>query len=226
MTKGSTSEKSLGTFLRDIAIIVVLALLISFVIKTWLMRAFYIPSESMEDTLLVNDRILVNQLAGPVMDIERGDVVVFDDPGGWLGPGMAAGEDEGFNFLEFVGLVPADAGNQLIKRVIGLPGDTVTCCDAEGRISVNGEPIDETYLADGVAPSDMPFEVTVPPGTYWVMGDNRPNSADSRYNMEAEGGPFVSEDDLVGRAFVINWPLDRIEWLSNPDAVFADVPAP
>lgn len=224
MKKGSTATRSFGAVLRDIAIIIVMALLISFVIKTWLLRAFYIPSASMENTLDVNDRILVNQLAGPVMSIERGDIVVFDDPGGWLDPAMTAGEDKGFNLLEFVGLVPADAGQQLIKRVIGLPGDNVACCDEAGRITINGEPIDETYLKKGVTPSDVPFDVTVPEGSYWVMGDNRGNSADSRYNEAAEGGPFVPEADVVGRAFFINWPFDRLDWISNPDSVYAAVP--
>lgn len=209
--------------LREVALIVIIALLISTAVKTWVMRSFVIPSASMEQTLLIGDRILVNQL--PWTTAHRGDVVVFDDPGGWL----QQSEVDKYKpnpLLEFVGLVPSDAGHQLVKRVIGEGGDTVQCCDAQGRLQVNGHSIDETYLAPGTAPSEVEFKVTVPPDHYWVMGDNRGNSLDSRFNKDTEGGSYVPADNVVGTVFAINWPLSRLSWVSNPSSVYAGVPSP
>jgi len=218
-------------FLRDVVIIIVAAIIISFLIKTFLIRSFYIPSESMEDTLLVNDRIIVNQLEPGLFPISRGDVVVFRDPGGWLGNTTT---DEPFSassvfewVLSLVGLAAPDSDEHLIKRVIGLPGDTVTCCDDYGRMSINGVPIDETTYVrlpdDVVRVSAEDFEVTVPDGRVWVMGDNRYRSADSRYNMDKPGGGFVPIDNVVGRAIVISWPIDRWTWLDNHPTVFGGI---
>lgn len=189
-------------FVRDLAIIVVVALLASFLVKAYLVRAFSIPSGSMERTLLVGDRILVNELVPGVVPLRRGDVVVFRDPGGWL---------------------RADQGDDLVKRVVGLPGDTVSCCDDRGRLSVNGHAVDEPYVvrapgSDRVAAED--FSVRVPAGRIWVMGDNRYDSADSRVHGT------VPSDDVVGRAFVVTWPVDHWsvlgryadEWDRVPDA--------
>jgi len=189
-------------FLRDLVIIVVAALLASFLVKAYLVRSFYIPSASMENTLLVGDRVLVNELVPGVVPVQRGDVVVFQDPGGWLGPGL---------------------GDDLIKRVIGLPGDTVSCCDTQGRLSVNGHPVDESYVvlqpgSDRVSLQD--FSVTVPKGQLWVMGDNRYESADSR----AHGTVPVS--DVVGRAFLTTWPVSRWTVLSRHGDVWDGVPDP
>ncbi len=226
MTTNSPETRRPGrisAFLKEVAIIIVVALVISTVVRTWVVRSFYIPSASMEQTLQVGDRILVNQLPWPA--VERGDIIVFDDPGGWLDSSVTQQYSPN-PVLEFLGLVPADAGTQLIKRVIGVGGDTIECCDAEGRLLVNGEPIDETYLDPGITPSDIPFEVTVPDGRYWVMGDNRSNSLDSRFNTDSAGGAFVPEDAVVGSVFLINWPLDRIRGIGTPDEVFAAVPAP
>lgn len=218
----SGSKKFLNGLLETLAIIVV-AILISTALKTWVVRSFYIPSGSMMQTLQIDDRVLVNQLAPRLGPANRGDIIVFDDPDHWL----SAAEISTYKpnpLLEFVGLAPSDAGSQLIKRVIGVGGDTVECCDAQGRLLVNGSPIDETYLEDGMDPSDMKFKITVPKDHYWVMGDNRSNSADSRYHVDTQ--PYVSEDDVVGTVFLINWPLKHFKWVSNPEDVFADVPAP
>jgi signal peptidase I len=189
-------------FLRDLVIIVVAALLASFLVKAYLVRSFYIPSASMENTLLIGDRVLVNELVPGVVPVRRGDVVVFQDPGGWLGPGQ---------------------GDDLIKRVIGLPGDTVSCCDTQGRLSVNGHPVDESYVvlqpgSDRVSLQD--FSVTVPKGQLWVMGDNRYESADSR----AHGTVPVS--DVVGRAFLTTWPVSRWTVLSRHGDVWDGVADP
>lgn len=215
------ASKRFARGLLETVAIIVIALLISTALKTWVVRSFYIPSESMMTTLQVDDRVLVNQIAHRFGPADRGDIIVFDDPDHWLSAAETA-EYTPNPVLEFIGLAPSDSGNQLIKRVIGVGGDTIKCCDAEGRLLVNGEPIDETYLDEGMAPSEVEFEVTVPEGHYWVMGDNRSNSADSRYHTDTD--PYVSEDDVVGTVFLINWPFKHFSWVSTPDEVFADVP--
>jgi signal peptidase I len=218
-------------FLRDILLIFVAALLISFLIKTFLIRSFYIPSSSMEETLHVNDRIIVNQLTPELMPIERGDIVVFKDPGGWLTPtapvepaNPVVGAIDGF--LAFVGLSAPDSNDHLIKRVIGLPGDTVKCCDDFGQLTVNGAPLEEPYilLPDGVTKATRDdFEAKVPPGHLWVMGDNRYNSADSAFHRNDPTGGFVPQENVVGRALMITWPADRWTWLDNYPTVFHGV---
>src|SRR5690606_16506813 len=152
-------------------------------------RAFYIPSASMEKALLVNDRILVDELTPRWTDYERGDVVVFTDPGGWLPvqqktpqrPGIVEWVD---GVLNLIGLSSSDSEDHLVKRIIGLPGDHVECCNALGQITVNGAPIDElSYLnlpEGDTAASNEPFDVTVPEGAIWVLGDNRDRSQDAR----------------------------------------------
>ncbi len=229
-----TRRRSALLFLRDVVLIIVAAVLISFLIKTFLIRSFYIPSESMEDTLVVNDRIIVNQLVPELVGIERGDVVVFQDPGGWLDPVYrpephpVAGAIDWL--LSVVGLTAPDSNDHLIKRVIGLPGDTIECCDDFGRMSVNGVTLDESpyvKLPAGVTKvSRDDFTVTVPEGSLWVMGDNRYNSRDSRYNQDKPGEGFVPIDNVVGRAVLISWPTDRWSWLDNYPVVFGEVPDP
>jgi signal peptidase I len=218
-----------GSILRETAIILVSALVLSWLLKTFLVQAFYIPSGSMEDTLQENDRILVSKMVPDVFDIHHGDIVVFKDPGGWLGYNVYE-EDTGPQAalrkgLTFIGILPQDAGSHLVKRVIGMPGDTVKCCDADGKLTVNGVAIDETaYLKEGEAPSHMDFEVEVPENALWLMGDNRSGSADSRANLGGPGGGFVPIDNVVGTAFVKVWPWERAGWLKNPGDVFEDVP--
>ncbi|WP_228497132.1 signal peptidase I [Pseudoclavibacter sp. VKM Ac-2888] len=222
--------KAMLSFARDLVIVAVLAIVMSMLIKTFLLRPFYIPSASMNDTLVVEDRVLVNLLVPDMIGIERGDIVVFEDPGGWL-PVVAPTEKTASQAavdgaLEFVGLKPEETSNHLIKRVIGLPGDTVSCCNEYGQVLINGLPIGEPYLLlqDGQAASGLPFDVTVPEGHLWVMGDNRYNSEDSRYHQDEPGGGFVPVDDVVGKAFLLNWPLDRFTFLGNYPEVFDRVP--
>jgi signal peptidase I len=221
-------------FLRDLAVIVLIAILASFLIKTFLVRSFYIPSVSMQNTLQVHDRILVNELVPKVMRLQRGDVVVFQDPGGWLEgdvvnppstPVVAASEW----LLGLVGLSSQDANDHLIKRVIGMPGDHVECCNALGQTSVNGVPLVEKYvrtIPGDESNEDTPFNVVVPKDTIWVEGDNRGESCDSRCRQNTPSKGFVPISDVVGRAFVISWPIGRWTTLSNYPATFDGIPAP
>jgi signal peptidase I len=213
--------------LRELVLVLVIALGLSLLIKTFLVQAFYIPSISMENTLLVGDRVLVSKLTPGPFDLKRGDVVVFADPGGWLPP--TAPESHGklrdglHSGLMFVGLLPEDSDEHLIKRLIGLPGDKVACCDSKGRVTVNGKAIDEPYLYPGDAPSNDPFSITVQPGHLWVMGDHRSDSDDSRYHPTLDHG-MVPVDDVVGKAFIKVWPFDRFGLMRNPSSTFKGVP--
>jgi signal peptidase I len=197
------------------------ALVVSILIKTFLVQAFFIPSGSMEPTLhgcpgCLGDRVLVNKLVNHTGGIHRGDVVVFRDSAGWLpaahpSTGLRALVRDG---LEFVGLAPSSTESDLIKRVIGVGGDTVE--GRGGRVYVNGVPLDEPYVLPGNRPTDIDFTVTVPTGKLWVMGDHRAASADSRAHQQGPGGGFVPVADVVGRAFVIVWPLGRAAALHRP----------
>ncbi len=227
-------SRRLGLLLRDVLVIVAIALAVSFLVKTFLVRSFYIPSGSMERTLLKDDRILVDQLTPRFGGYARGDVVVFRDPGGWLPPTVQQARPplvEGMDWvLSVVGLSAPDSKDHLIKRIIGMPGDHVVCCNAVGQITVNDVPIDESSyvsLADGQsAPQEVPFDVTVPENSLWVLGDNRDHSRDSRYNRDQPSQGFVPLDNVVGRAFLITWPLDRFGLIDFHHDVFAGVPAP
>ncbi|PJI94434.1 signal peptidase I [Luteimicrobium subarcticum] len=218
------------SLLRETAIIVVAALVLSWLIKTFLVQAFYIPSESMENTLDIGDRVMVSRLVPSHLDLHRGDVIVFKDPGHWLPD--AEKTDHGtignavVDGLTFVGLRPNDAVGHLIKRVIGLPGDHVACAGPGQPVTVNGVAIDEPYLKPGSMPSQDEFDTTVPAGSLFVMGDNRQDSSDSRYNTGKPGGGFVPMDDVVGTAFIKVWPLSHAGILHNPSDTFADVPEP
>ncbi|MFB9721447.1 signal peptidase I [Planobispora longispora] len=217
----SDKDKKKGSFWRELPVLVVVALVLAFLIKTFIVQAFYIPSESMENTLLKNDRVLVNKLVYHVRDIERGDVVVFSGVDSW--DGEVEFEEPSNPIASFFhsvgtafGVVPGE--KDYIKRVIGIPGDTVKCCDSKGRVTVNGVPIDEgSYLYPGDDPSKEPFTIKVPDGRLWVMGDHRAVSLDSREHQGDPGGGTIPIDQVIGRAFVIVWPFSRATTLPIPD---------
>jgi len=223
-------KRGIAIFIRDLLIIFVVALLISFLIKTFLVRSFYIPSGSMENTLLVQDRIIVNQLEPGLVPVSRGDVVVFRDPGGWLPPQAPIEQNPIVAALDWtmsvVGLSAPDSNDHLIKRIIGLPGDHVVCCNALGQMSVNDVPLQEPYIRLPVgqtSASKDAFDVVVPDDSLWVMGDNRYDSLDSRYHPDTPGKGFVPMDNVVGRALVISWPMNRWSWLDDYPDVFRGV---
>jgi signal peptidase I len=207
------------SFWREFPILVVIALLLAVVIKTYAIQAFFIPSGSMENTLEINDRVLVNKLVYDVRDIHRGDIVVFNGDGSW-DPGTAPRYTnfvvkfaQGFASMFGFG----HPGDILIKRVIGLPGDKVACCDAQGQVTVNSVPLTEqSYLYPGDAPSEIRFNIVVPPGRLWVMGDHRLISDDSRNHLGEPGGGTIPENAVIGRAFVIIWPISRWRILPIP----------
>lgn len=224
-------RKRRRSLVAEVPLLVAVALVIALVLKTFLLQAFVIPSGSMEQTIRIGDRVLVDKLT-PWFGAEphRGDVVVFKDPGGWLSSEPQPKADpvvvkQVKEFFTFIGLLPASGEQDLIKRVIGVGGDTVECCDKQGRLMVNGTPLAETYIYPDNPPSMMKFTVHVPPGRLWVMGDHRSDSADSRYHTDQPGGGTIPLNLVVGRAFVVAWPLGHWERLKEP-GTFASVPGP
>ncbi len=208
---------------QELVLLLAVAAVLAVVIKTFFLQAFYIPSASMHDTLIENDRILVEKPSywgGGTP--QRGDVVVFADPGGWLGAGEQPQPSNAVaSALETFGLYPS--GGHLVKRVIAVGGDEVKCCDKQGRITVNGVPLHEkSYLASGQRPSLINFDVKVQPGYLWVQGDNRSDSADSRVHLGDPGGGQVPVDDVVGKVFAVVWPFDHATLLHQP-ATFASM---
>jgi signal peptidase I len=182
----AVEKKKKGGF-RETIFLLILGVGIALLLQAFVIGSFYIPSESMENTLLINDRVFVNKLAGKP---ERGDIIVF----------------KGWN------------GEDTIKRVIGVGGDKVACCDSKKRVTVNGTPLDEaSYLYPGDFPSGDSFKYTVPSGKLWLMGDHRSASADSRSHVEEPGGGFISEDAVIGKAVMRYWPLSRGSIFMRPD---------
>ncbi|HYB48958.1 MAG TPA: signal peptidase I, partial [Streptosporangiaceae bacterium] len=218
-TKGKRKGKK-RSFWRELPILIAIALVLAVVIKTYFIQAFWIPSGSMENTLEINDRVLVNKLIYHIRGIDRGDIVVFNGDGSW-DPGSIPTSGNIFEqfangFSSMFGF--GHPGDILIKRVIGLPGDHVACCDAQGRVTVNGVPLnEESYLYPGSAPSVIRFNIVVPSGRLWVMGDNRFYSDDSRDHQGDPGNGTVPESAVIGRAFVIIWPISRWQFLPIPD---------
>jgi signal peptidase I len=211
------------SFWKELPILIGIALLLALLIKTFLMQAFSIPSDSMQDTLQRGDRVLVDKLTPWFgSEPERGEVVVFHDPGGWLDetePSDSGPVFEGVQkVLSFIGLMPSAEEKDLIKRVIAVGGDTVECTGGNQPVMVNGKALDEPYLYPGSLPcKDQPFgPLKVPEGRIWVMGDNRQNSLDSRFHQKLPGNGTVSEDDVVGRAVVVAWPVTRWGTLPVP----------
>ncbi|WP_229698684.1 signal peptidase I [Wenjunlia tyrosinilytica] len=214
---------------REVPILVVTALLIALLLKTFLLQAFSIPSGSMENTIRIGDRVVVDKLTPWFGSTpRRGDVVVFKDPGHWLDGQPPAKQDppgvkQVKSFFTFIGLLPSANEQDLIKRVIGVGGDTVQCCDKNGKVTVNGQPLDEPYLHPGNEPSKIKFKVNVPRGRIFVMGDHRANSADSRFHLDDGKNGTVPVDLVVGRAFVIAWPTGHWRRLEEPET-YASVP--
>jgi signal peptidase I len=198
---------------------VIAALVLTILLKAFVVQVFSIPSGSMENTLLPGDRILVNKMVYRFRPIERGDIVVFSGSGSW-DPVTPGPSDPFVRFLdEAKGLVGiAGPGTDYVKRVIGVPGDHVVCCNANGQVTVNGVALSEkSYIYPGAAPSQIRFNITVPPDRLWVMGDNRADSDDSRYRQSDPYQGTIPESAVVGRAFVTIWPLSRITDLPIPN---------
>lgn len=212
----------------DIPVTLAIAVGVVLLITTFIVKPFSIPSGSMENTLLVGDRVLVNRMVYHVRDVQRGDVIVFDGTDSFVPAGDKPQRNPISAALTWVGqslgLIQPDS-TDFIKRVIGVAGDRVVCCDVEGRITINGVALDESYLYPDDVPSYDQFDVVVPEGKLWVMGDHRSNSADSRSHMGDPGGGFVPTSKVIGRAMVVLWPPSELKVLGIPPD-FDSIPAP
>ncbi|GHJ49805.1 hypothetical protein Cs7R123_71470 [Catellatospora sp. TT07R-123] len=202
------TKSSKGSFWRELPILLGVAIIVAFLVRQFVVQTFFIPSGSMEQTLLIDDRVLVNKLVYDFRDPERGEIIVFVSPDSW----RSTPEHEDY-----------------IKRVIGIPGDRVVCCDPQGRLQINGHPLDEPYVYPGNKMAPQKFDIVVPEGRLWVMGDHREASGDSLANYSNSNQDIMQAtipfDSVIGRAFVLFWPFDRGTWLSIPKT-FEDVPAP
>lgn len=224
----SRKRRPIGrSFLRELPVLIVIALVIALIIKTFVVQAFFIPSSSMENTLDIGDKVLVNKLVYHFRSIQPGDVIVFNGDGSWepaSGPGSSDPLVRLYNvtldplFHAIAGLFGTSPGQtDFIKRVIGVPGDHVACCNASGDVTVNGVALHEqSYLFPGNPPSMQRFSITVPPGRLWVMGDHRSVSWDSRGHMDDPGDGTIAENMVIGRAFMIVWPPSRWRVLQIP----------
>ena len=209
---------------RSTILVVVIVIALTALFKTFVIQWFEIPSGSMEDTLDVGDGVAVTMY--DAQDLERGDIVVFTDPDHWLDVEDPTGLRGVIrDALVLIHLLPENTGHYLIKRVIGVPGDHIVA-DGRGSLTVNGAPLNETYLKNGTSPSEVAFDVVVPEGFIWVMGDNRSNSADSRYHQDDAHGGFVPIDDVAGVAKVVVWPINHWRGLGGGHEAFDDVPEP
>ena len=200
-----------GSLLRELPLLIVVALVVSLFIKSFLVQFFFIPSGSMENTLQINDRVAVNKLPFFSEEINRGDVVVFRDPDSWLPEASTPTEStirtKIRDGLVLVGVLPNPAKQFLVKRVIGVAGDRIVCC-TDKKITINGTPVDEPYIFKGNNPSEMTFDITVDPGKIWVMGDHRSASADSRFHQDDINKGQVPLSQVTGRVFGVIWPFN------------------
>ena len=208
-----------GSLLRELPILVIVALAVSLVIKTFLVQFFYIPSGSMENTLQINDRVAVNKVPFVGKAIGRGDVVVFRDPDNWLPEPFAIDENKYLaktkEALVAVGVLPNPTKQYLVKRVIGIAGDKVECCSKNKKLMINGVEIKEPYIFAGNSASDTNFNVTVPDGKIWVMGDHRGASADSRFHQEDVNKGMVPTSKVTGKVVGIIWPIKNLGFVSS-----------
>jgi signal peptidase I len=208
-----------GSLLRELPILVILALLVSLLIKSFLVQFFYIPSGSMENTLQIKDRVAVNRIPFIGNDISRGDVIVFRDPAGWLPEASSVTGNRITNAIReglvLVGIVPNPAKQYLVKRVIGVAGDNVVAKDRV--LTINGKPTNEPYIFAGNSPSDTDFNITVPEGKVWVMGDHRGASGDSRVHQDDVNNGMVPVEKITGRVIATIWPIKQIGFISSQD---------
>ena len=195
---------------------ILVAALLTGLVRAFLVDVYFIPSGSMEPLLTEGDRVLVDKLEDRAGAIQRGDVVVFDGRGSFdpITDPRNIAERAVAATGQWLGLTGSDT--VYVKRVLGVPGDEVACCSEDGRLTVNGDPIDEPYVYPGDAPSQTQFDVVVPTGRVWLLGDHRSASMDSRALLGAPGGGLVAEDRIIGRAFQLVWPLDRFAPIERP----------
>jgi signal peptidase I len=209
-TKPATKRKSNSSFWRELPILLGAAIVVAILVRTFVLQTYYVPSPSMEHTLNINDRVLVNKLAYDFRDPHRGEVIVFNSPLSWR---------QEPNETVFV------------KRVIGTPGDHVICCNTLNQLTINGVAIKEPYIIHPAGTKDAPesFDIRVPAGRLWVMGDNRYDSADSLQNYVSTNHDIAASTipikSVIGRAFVLFWPVSRATWLTVP-STFSDIPSP
>ena len=212
-----------GSLLRELPILVVVALVVSLFIKTFIVQFFYIPSGSMENTLQIKDRVAVNKVPFISKSINRGDVVVFRDPANWLPEIIDYGTNKyvamAKSGLVAVGVLPNPAKQYLVKRVVGVAGDHIVCCTKAGNLTINDLEVTEPYIYAGNKPSEMTFDVVVPKGKLWVMGDHRGASADSRYHQDDINKGFVPLSKVTGRVVAVIWPFKNITYVPKVDVL-------
>lgn len=212
-----------GSLLKELPVLIVVALVVSLLIKSFVVQFFYIPSGSMENTLQIKDRVAVNKVPFISKTINRGDVVVFRDPNNWLPEIVDYGTNKyvakAKSALVAVGVLPNPAKQYLVKRVIGVAGDHIVCCTKDGNLKINDVEVIEPYIYAGNKPSEMTFDVTVPAGKIWVMGDHRGASADSRYHQEDINKGFVPISKVTGRVVGVIWPFKHITYVPKVDVL-------